>query len=62
MGKKKKGPALMTKVLKNRKLRRTKKKVPPPPLVAGSKLVVETISTVTKATVVWQDGSVEFGE
>ncbi|XP_014238160.1 (E3-independent) E2 ubiquitin-conjugating enzyme UBE2O [Trichogramma pretiosum] len=59
MGKKKKGPTLVTKVLKKRKLYRAKKKIPPPPLVAGAKIVVETLSTTTKATVVWQDGSVE---
>ncbi|XP_058790331.1 (E3-independent) E2 ubiquitin-conjugating enzyme isoform X2 [Phymastichus coffea] len=61
MGKKKKGPALMTKVLKKRKLCKAKKKVPPPPLVPGTKIVVETLSTNTKANVVWQDGSVELG-
>ncbi|XP_012217325.1 (E3-independent) E2 ubiquitin-conjugating enzyme UBE2O [Linepithema humile] len=61
MGKKKKGPALMTKVLKKKKLRRAKKKVPPVPLIPGTKIVVETLSTNTKANVVWQDGSVEFG-
>lgn len=61
VGKKKKGPALMTKVLKKKKLRKAKKKVPPVPLVPGTKIVVETLSTNTKANVVWQDGSVEFG-
>ena len=61
MGKKKKGPALMTKVLKKRKLCKARKKVPPPPLIPGTKIVVETLSTNTKANVVWQDGSVEFG-
>ncbi|XP_014470035.1 PREDICTED: (E3-independent) E2 ubiquitin-conjugating enzyme UBE2O isoform X1 [Dinoponera quadriceps] len=61
MGKKKKGPALMTKVLKKKKLRKAKKKVPPVPLIPGTKIVVETLSTNTKANVVWQDGSVEFG-
>ncbi|XP_012526593.1 (E3-independent) E2 ubiquitin-conjugating enzyme isoform X1 [Monomorium pharaonis] len=61
VGKKKKGPALMTKVLKKKKLRKAKKKVPPVPLVPGTKVVVETLSTNTKANVVWQDGSVEFG-
>ena len=61
MGKKKKGPALMTKVLKKKKLCKAKKKVAPVPLVPGSKIVVETLSTSTKATVVWQDGSVEHG-
>lgn len=61
MGKKKKGPALMTKVLKKKKLCKAKKKVPPVPLIPGTKIVVETLSTNTKANVVWQDGSVEFG-
>ncbi|XP_034940517.1 (E3-independent) E2 ubiquitin-conjugating enzyme UBE2O [Chelonus insularis] len=61
VGKKKKGPALMTKVLKKKKLVKAKRKIPPPPLVAGSTLVVETLSTNTKANVVWQDGSVELG-
>ncbi|XP_043488400.1 (E3-independent) E2 ubiquitin-conjugating enzyme UBE2O [Polistes fuscatus] len=61
MGKKKKGPALMTKVLKKKKLCKAKKKVPPAPLIPGTKIVVETLSTSTKANVVWQDGSVEFG-
>lgn len=62
MGKKKKGPALMTKVLKKKKLCKARKKVPPVPLIAGTKIVVETLSTSTKANVVWQDGSVEFGK
>ncbi|XP_076635753.1 (E3-independent) E2 ubiquitin-conjugating enzyme UBE2O [Colletes latitarsis] len=61
MGKKKKGPALMTKVLKKKKLCKAKKKVPPVPLIPRTKIVVETLSTNTKANVVWQDGSVEFG-
>lgn len=61
VGKKKKCPALMTKVLKKKKLRRAKKKIPPVQLVPGTKIVVETLSTNTKANVVWQDGSVEFG-
>jgi len=51
----------MTKVLKKKKLRKAKKKVPPVPLIPGTKIVVETLSTNTKANVVWQDGSVEFG-
>lgn len=61
MGKKKKSPALMTKVLKKKKLCKAKKKIPPVPLIPGTKIVVETLSTSTKANVVWQDGSVEFG-
>ncbi|XP_015108296.1 (E3-independent) E2 ubiquitin-conjugating enzyme UBE2O [Diachasma alloeum] len=61
-GKKKtKGPALMTKVLKKKKLIKAKKKVAPAPLITGSKIVVETLSTNTRANVVWQDGSVELG-
>lgn len=60
--KKKKGPALMTKVLKNKKLiKAKKKKLPQIPLIIGDKLVVETLSTNTKATVVWQDGTIEYG-
>lgn len=62
MGKKKKGPALMTKVLKKKKLCKAKKKVAPVPLIPGTKIVVETLSTSTKANVVWQDGSVELGK
>ncbi|XP_066592448.1 (E3-independent) E2 ubiquitin-conjugating enzyme UBE2O [Prorops nasuta] len=61
MSKKKKGPALMTKVLKKKKLCKAKQKVPPTPLIPGKKVVVETLSTITKANVVWQDGSIEFG-
>ncbi|XP_012284283.1 (E3-independent) E2 ubiquitin-conjugating enzyme UBE2O [Orussus abietinus] len=61
MGKKKKGPALMTKVLKKKKLCKAKAKAAPVELVPGSKIVVETLSTSTKANVVWQDGSVELG-
>lgn len=61
MGKKKKGPALMTKVLKKKKLCKAKKKIAPVALIPGTKIVVETLSTSTKANVVWQDGSVEIG-
>ncbi|XP_046607611.1 (E3-independent) E2 ubiquitin-conjugating enzyme UBE2O [Neodiprion virginianus] len=61
MGKKKRGPALMTKVLKKKKLCKAKKKVAPVALIPGTKIVVETLSTSTKANVVWQDGSVEIG-
>lgn len=52
----------MTKVLKKKKLCKAKKKIPPAPLIPGTKIVVETLSTSTKANVVWQDGSVEFGK
>lgn len=62
MGRRKKGPALMTKVLKKKKLCKARKRIPPSPLMPGEKIVVETISTKTQATVVWQDGSVEKGE
>lgn len=61
VGKKKKYAALVTRMLKKKKLRKAKKKVPPVPLIPGTKIVVETLSTNTKANVVWQDGSVEFG-
>ncbi|XP_071444821.1 (E3-independent) E2 ubiquitin-conjugating enzyme UBE2O isoform X3 [Hetaerina americana] len=60
-GKKKKGPALMTKVLKKKKLRRVKKRAPMVVVKPGDRLVVETLSTTSKADVVWQDGSVEHG-
>ncbi|KAJ9574645.1 hypothetical protein L9F63_008177, partial [Diploptera punctata] len=60
-GKKKRGPALMTKVLKKKKLRRTRKRAPPVALQPGQKVVVETLSTSSIADVVWQDGSVEYG-
>lgn len=60
--KKKKKPVLiMTKVLKKKKLCMAKKKLPPAPLIPGTKIVVETLSTNTKANVVWQDGTVELG-
>ncbi|XP_069684975.1 (E3-independent) E2 ubiquitin-conjugating enzyme UBE2O isoform X2 [Periplaneta americana] len=60
-GKKKRGPALMTKVLKKKKLRRTRKRAPPVALQPGQRVVVETLSTSSIADVVWQDGSVEYG-
>ncbi|KAK7794133.1 hypothetical protein R5R35_012619 [Gryllus longicercus] len=60
-GRKKRGPALMTKVLKKKKLRRTRKRPPPVPLASGMRIVVETLSTSSIADVVWQDGSVELG-
>ncbi|KAB7494614.1 (E3-independent) E2 ubiquitin-conjugating enzyme UBE2O [Armadillidium nasatum] len=58
----KKGPALMTKVLKKRKLKRAKRKIEKPEssvVKPGDRLVVETLMTTSKADVVWQDGSVE---
>ncbi|KAF4519954.1 hypothetical protein B566_EDAN005453 [Ephemera danica] len=60
-GKKKKGPALMTKVLKKKKLRRAKKRQSTPTFTIkpGDRVVVETLSTSSEANVVWQDGSVE---
>lgn len=59
-GKKKRGPALMTKVLKKKKLLRTRKRAPPVQLTPGTRVVVETLSTSSVADVVWQDGSVEY--
>ncbi|KAG8238849.1 hypothetical protein J437_LFUL018746 [Ladona fulva] len=59
--KKKKGPKLMTKVLKKKKLRRAKKRAPELEVKTGDHLVVETLSTASKADIVWQDGSVEHG-
>jgi ubiquitin-conjugating enzyme E2 O len=53
-GKKKRGPALMTKVLKKKKLRRARKRAPPVTLQPGQKVVVETLSTSSIADVVWQ--------
>jgi ubiquitin-conjugating enzyme E2 O len=53
-GKKKRGPALMTKVLKKKKLRRTRKRAPPIALQPGQRVVVETLSTSSIADVVWQ--------
>jgi ubiquitin-conjugating enzyme E2 O len=53
-GKKKRGPALMTKVLKKKKLRRTRKRAPLVILQPGQRVVVETLSTSSAADVVWQ--------
>ena len=53
----KKGPALMTKMLKKRKLKRAKRKTAAsetPTLKPGDRLVVETLMTTSKANVVWQ--------
>ncbi|KAJ1526736.1 hypothetical protein ONE63_008315 [Megalurothrips usitatus] len=61
LGVKKKGPALMTKVLKKKKLRRAKKRPPQVSLETGTRVVVETLSTSSVADVIWQDGSVERG-
>jgi hypothetical protein len=44
----------MTKVLKKKKLRRTRKRAPPVTLQPGQKVVVETLSTSSIADVVWQ--------
>ncbi|KAK7079276.1 E2/E3 hybrid ubiquitin-protein ligase ube2o [Halocaridina rubra] len=57
----KKGPALMTKMMKKRKLKRAKRKAPGEgaTIKTGDKLVVETLMTTSKADVVWQDGSLE---
>ncbi|XP_046659894.1 (E3-independent) E2 ubiquitin-conjugating enzyme UBE2O-like isoform X2 [Homalodisca vitripennis] len=51
--------ALMSRIMKKKKLRRARKKAPPLVLEPGARLVVETLSTASCATVVWQDGSVE---
>ncbi|XP_054281969.1 (E3-independent) E2 ubiquitin-conjugating enzyme UBE2O-like isoform X2 [Macrosteles quadrilineatus] len=45
--------------MKKKKLRRARKKPPPLVLEPGNRLVVETLSTTSSVTVVWQDGSVE---
>jgi len=52
---------LMTKVLKKKKLKKTKKSGPLTMLVVkpGDKIVTETLSTRSEVDVVWQDGSVE---
>nr|XP_050029755.2 (E3-independent) E2 ubiquitin-conjugating enzyme UBE2O-like isoform X1 [Dermacentor andersoni] len=57
------GPSLATKLLKKRKLRRTRKRQPAeqPSMKPGDVLVTETLATYTTAQVVWQDGSVESG-
>eukprot|EP00092_Neocalanus_flemingeri_P034351 GFUD01037358.1.p1 GENE.GFUD01037358.1~~GFUD01037358.1.p1 ORF type:complete len:1189 (+),score=379.97 GFUD01037358.1:41-3607(+) len=54
-------PGLMTKVLKKKKLKKTKKTGPLTMLVVkpGDKVVTETLSTRSEVDVVWQDGSVE---
>jgi len=48
----------MTRVLKKKKLRRAKKRAPLVPLEPGSKVVVETLSTVSLADVIWQVSSI----
>lgn len=52
----KKGPALMTKMMKKRKLKRAKRKAPSEAttIKPGDQLVVETLMTTSKADVVWQ--------
>ncbi|KAH6943253.1 hypothetical protein HPB50_017979 [Hyalomma asiaticum] len=57
------GPSLATKLLKKRKLRRTRKRQPleQPSMKPGDVLVTEALATYTTAQVVWQDGSVETG-
>lgn len=56
-------PALMTKVLKKKKLKKTKRATVNedvnPLIKPGDRVVVETLSTKSEADVVWQDGSVE---
>ncbi|KAK8758140.1 hypothetical protein V5799_004223 [Amblyomma americanum] len=57
------GPTLATKLLKKRKLRRTRKRQPleQPAMKPGDVLVTETLATFTTAQVVWQDGTIESG-
>nr|XP_045602327.1 (E3-independent) E2 ubiquitin-conjugating enzyme UBE2O-like isoform X6 [Procambarus clarkii] len=57
----KKGPALMTKMMKKRKLKRAKRKAASDgaTIKPGDQLVVETLMTTSKADVVWQDGTLE---
>ncbi|XP_065337080.1 (E3-independent) E2 ubiquitin-conjugating enzyme isoform X2 [Cloeon dipterum] len=58
--KKKKGPALMTRVLKTKKLRRARKNQEKIfNMGPGDRVVVETLSTSSLADVVWQDGQIE---
>jgi len=61
---KKKGkhqPGLMTKVLKKKKLKKSKKVCPLTMMIVkpGDKVVTETLSTRSEVDVVWQDGTVE---
>jgi hypothetical protein len=44
----------MTKVLKKKKLRKTRRRAPPVTLQPGQRVVVETLSTSSIADVVWQ--------
>lgn len=57
----KKGPALMTKMMKKCRLKRAKRKPASEgaTVKAGDQLVVETLMTTSKADVVWQDGTLE---
>ena len=62
--KKKSQPGLTTKVLKKRKLRRSRKNSGSRTvfsLKAGEKVVTETLSTRSEVEVVWQDGTTEVG-
>ncbi|XP_042236826.1 (E3-independent) E2 ubiquitin-conjugating enzyme UBE2O-like isoform X3 [Homarus americanus] len=57
----KKGPALMTRMMKKCKLKRAKRRSSNERTIIkpGDKLVVETLMTTSKADVVWQDGTLE---
>lgn len=46
--------ALMTRIMKKKKLRRARRRPPALVLEPGARLVVETLSTASCATVVWQ--------
>lgn len=61
-GRGKKSPHLVTKFLKGKRLKRTVRRnsVTPQPK-PGDRVVVETLCTKSKANVVWQDGTIEFG-
>ena len=54
---------LMTKVLKKKKLKKSKRGTTQPLLMMkpGEKVVTETLSTRSEVDVVWQDGSVQTG-
>lgn len=61
-GRGKKSPLLVTKFLKGKRLKKTARRnsvtLQPKP---GDRVVVETLCTKSKANVVWQDGTIEFG-
>ncbi|XP_076325181.1 (E3-independent) E2 ubiquitin-conjugating enzyme UBE2O-like isoform X1 [Tachypleus tridentatus] len=57
----KRGPTLVTKMLKKKKLKKARRKLRKRNLLinVGDKVVTDTLVTETSADVVWQDGSVE---